>query len=202
MFVKTPKIFFKLFPSIIWKKNTDEKKLWLTFDDGPCLKTTPLILSILNDLEIKATFFLVGQNIEKFPELTNEIIKSGHIVGNHTYSHKDGFITNNTIYFKDIEKNNKIENKAMIFRPPYGRITFTQIKYLRKKYKIIMWDVFTWDFKKKRSKRIKKNILNNVEKGSIIVLHNNSKSYQNLKESLKSSLIELKNLGYSFSTTW
>jgi len=202
LFVKTPKIFFKLFPSIIWKHNTDEKKLWLTFDDGPCLKTTPLILTILNDLGIKATFFLVGKDIEQFPELASEIIRKGHTVGNHTYSHKDGFITNNAIYYNDIEKNNKIENKAMIFRPPYGRITLPQIKYLRKKYKIIMWDVFSWDFKKIRSKKIKKNILDNIEKGSIIVLHNNSKSYQNLKESLKSSIVELKDLGYSFSTTW
>ena len=201
MFVKTPKIFFKFFPSIIWRHNTDEKKLWLTFDDGPCLKTTPLILSILEKLGIKATFFLVGKDAEKLPQLTNKIINQGHIVGNHSYSHKDGFITNNIDYYNDIEKNT-LKNKSKIFRPPYGRITLPQMIYLRKKYKIVMWDVFGWDFKANQSKKIKKNILNNVQKGSIIVLHNNSKSYLNLKESLESILVELKELGYKFSTTW
>ena len=116
MFVKTPKIFFRLFPSIIWRHNTDEKKLWLTFDDGPCLKTTPLILSILGKLGIQATFFLVGKDAEKSPQLTRKILDNGHIVGNHSYSHKDGFITNNTDYYNDIEKNT-IENKSKIFRP-------------------------------------------------------------------------------------
>ena len=201
MFVKTPKIFFRLFPSIIWRHNTDEKKLWLTFDDGPCLKTTPLILSILEKLEIQATFFLVGKEAEKSPQLTSKIIDNGHTVGNHSYSHKDGFITNNTDYYNDIEKNT-IENKSKIFRPPYGRITLPQMMYLRKKYKIVMWDVFGWDFKANKSKKIKKNILNNVQKGSIIVLHNNSKSYLNLKKSLEAILVELKEMGYKFSTTW
>ncbi len=201
MFVKTPKIFFRLFPSIIWRHNTDEKKLWLTFDDGPCLKTTPLILSILEKLGIQATFFLVGKDAEKSPQLTSKILDNGHIVGNHSYSHKDGFITNNTDYYNDIEKNT-IENKSKIFRPPYGRITLRQMMYLRKKYKIVMWDVFGWDFKANKSKKIKKNILSNVQKGSIIVLHNNSKSYLNLKESLEAILVELKEMGYKFSTTW
>ena len=213
MFVKVPKILQNFFPKIVWRHKTHEKKLWLTFDDGPDEKTTNLILEILKKLNIKATFFLIGQEIKKFPDLTKKIIDDGHTLGNHSFSHTDGFRTKKEKYVYDVELNQKLINEKLIesgiskkqklFRPPYGRILPNQFNELSKKYKIIMWDVFSWDFKENLSKkRLQKNVLNNVKPGSIIVFHNNKKSYNNLFCCLEKILISLKKMDYSFSTTW
>lgn len=202
MFVKTPKILSKLFPSLIWKIQTKKKEVWLTFDDGPDEKTTPLILSILEKLNIKATFFLIGREIEKHPSLTKSIIEKGHIIGNHSFSHLDGYMTSNTIYYNDIFKNEIKINNLNLYRPPFGRMSLPQIWFLRKKFKIIMWDIFSWDFIKNNSLNMKNNVINNIEKGSIIVFHNNAKSFSNLSKKLEEILIEIQNKGYNFSSTW
>lgn len=202
MFVKTPKILSKLFPSLIWKIQTKKKEVWLTFDDGPDEKTTPLILSILEKLNIKATFFLIGREIEKHPSLTKSIIEKGHIIGNHSYSHLDGYMTSNKIYYNDIFKNEIKINNLNLYRPPFGRMSLPQIWFLRKKFKIIMWDIFSWDFIKNNSLNMKNNVINNIEKGSIIVFHNNAKSFSNLSKKLEEILIEIQNKGYNFSSTW
>ena len=212
MFVRTPKFIQLLFPSAIWKKETSSKELWLTFDDGPEEIVTDFILDTLKKLNIKASFFLIGEQIVKFPELTKKILENGHFIGNHSFSHIHGYFNKNEKYIYDIEMGQKIINekavemgieKSNIFRPPFGRITSSQIKLLKHKYKIIMWDVFSWDFKKKISKkRLFNNVTKNISAGSIIVFHNNNKSYNNLVESLENILIELKKQGYSFSTTW
>ena len=213
MFVKTPRFLQKTFTSLRWKNKTREKKIWLTFDDGPEEEVTEFILLTLKKLEIRATFFLTGEQIKKYPELTKQIIEAGHIVGNHSFSHLDGFKTKKEKYIYDIELCQKLINeklvelgmskKLRIFRPPYGRILPKQIKLLNEKYQLIMWDVFSWDFKKNITKeKLHKNVLENVELGSIIVFHNNQKSYKNLLISLESILVKLKNQGYSFSTTW
>jgi|TARA_B110000240_G_scaffold30010_1_gene31836 peptidoglycan/xylan/chitin deacetylase (PgdA/CDA1 family) len=202
LFVKTPKILSKLFPSLIWKIQTKKKEVWLTFDDGPDEKTTPLILSILEKLNIKATFFLIGREIEKHPSLTKSIIEKGHIIGNHSYSHLDGYMTSNKIYYNDIFKNEIKINNLNLYRPPFGRMSLPQIWFLRKKFKIIMWDIFSWDFIKNNSLNMKNNVINNIEKGSIIVFHNNAKSFSNLSKKLEEILIEIQNKGYNFSSTW
>jgi peptidoglycan/xylan/chitin deacetylase (PgdA/CDA1 family) len=202
LFVKTPKILSKLFPSLIWKIQTKKKEVWLTFDDGPNEKTTPLILSILEKLNIKATFFLIGREIEKYPSLTKSIIEKGHIIGNHSYSHLDGYMTSNKIYYNDIFKNEIKINNLNLYRPPFGRMSLPQIWFLRKKFKIIMWDIFSWDFIKNNSLNMKNNVINNIEKGSIIVFHNNAKSFSNLSKKLEEILIEIQNKGYNFSSTW
>jgi peptidoglycan/xylan/chitin deacetylase (PgdA/CDA1 family) len=202
LFVKTPKILSKLFPSLIWKIQTKKKEVWLTFDDGPDEKTTPLILSILEKLNIKATFFLIGREIEKYPSLTKSIIEKGHIIGNHSYSHLDGYMTSNKIYYNDIFKNEIKINNLNLYRPPFGRMSLPQIWFLRKKFKIIMWDIFSWDFIKNNSLNMKNNVINNIEKGSIIVFHNNAKSFSNLSKKLEEILIEIQNKGYNFSSTW
>lgn len=202
MFVKTPKILSKLFPSLIWKIQTNKKEVWLTFDDGPDEKTTPLILSILEKLNIKATFFLIGREIEKHPSLTKSIIEKGHIIGNHSFSHLDGYMTRNKIYYNDIFKNEIKINNLKLYRPPFGRMSLPQIWFLRKKFKIIMWDIFSWDFIKNNSLNMKNNVINNIEKGSIIVFHNNTKSFSNLSKKLEETLIEIQNKGYNFSSTW
>lgn len=213
MFTKVPNFIQRVFPNIIWKKTTDEKKIWLTFDDGPEKEVTDFILETLKKLNIKASFFLIGKNIQEFPELTKEIIKKGHIIGNHSFSHLNGFKSKNEEYIYDIELGQKlineklvemgITNKIKIFRPPYGRILPRQIKRLKENYKIVMWDVFSWDFKKNISpEKIYNNVIDNVTEGSILVFHNNKKSLYNLKLTLEDTLIKLKEKGFVFSTTW
>ena len=213
MFTKVPNFIQRFFPNIIWKKTTDEKKIWLTFDDGPEEEVTEFILKTLKKLNIKASFFLIGKNIQAFPELTKEIIKEGHIVGNHSFSHLNGFKSKNEEYIYDIELGQKlineklvemgITNKIKIFRPPYGRILPQQIKRLKENYKIVMWDVFSWDFKKNISpEKIYNNVIDNVVEGSILVFHNNKKSLNNLKLVLEDTLVKLKEKGFVFSTTW
>ena len=203
MFVKPPKIVRLLYPSLVWKKKTDSKKLWLTFDDGPHPYVTTWILSILKTENIKATFFLLGREIQKFPKIIKKIKEEGHMIGNHSYSHKNGWTTANKTYFQDIEKCQKLIPNNKLYRPPYGKLNSTQIHKLKKEYKLILWDVLSMDFSNSiTTSRIKKNVLDNVENGSIIVFHNNKKSFKNLKLVLKEIIVELKKRGYAFSTIW
>jgi len=203
LFVKPPKIVRLFYPNLVWKNQTATKKLWLTFDDGPQSEVTPWILAVLKEVEIKATFFLVGEQMEEFPELVNAIKEDGHIIANHSYSHKNGWFTANKTYFQDIERCQKLIPENKLFRPPYGKLSFNQIKKLKKDYKLILWDVLSMDFSKSiTTSRIKNNVLNNVENGSIIVFHNNQKSFKNLKPVLKETIAELKKRGYTFSTIW
>lgn len=202
MFVKTPTIIQRFFPSIIWKKETSKKKIWLTFDDGPDEKITIFLLNLLKKLQIRATFFLIGKQVVKYPELARKIIEEGHTIGNHSYSHLNGLLTSNKIYYDDIDKAQKIVN-SKIYRPPYGKISPIQLRKLKAKYKIIMWDVLSWDFKENiSSEKIYHNVINNTEKGSIIVFHNNIKSYNTIIKTLEKILVKLKEEGYIFSATW
>ncbi|MBC8302908.1 MAG: polysaccharide deacetylase family protein [Pelagibacterales bacterium] len=203
MFVKTPKFIQKLFPSITWRKENAQNNIWLTFDDGPHQESTPFILNVLKEEQVKATFFLVGEQMEKHPELLNQIISEGHIVANHSYSHKNGWLSNNSTYFNDIEKCQKLIPENKLFRPPYGKISPLQISHLKKNYKIILWDVLSWDFSLYNTpKKVKESVLKNTVSGSIIVFHNNKKSFKNLQPILKETIQELKQKGFSFSTTW
>lgn len=201
MFIK-PLAFFRFFyPSLIWKKQA-VKKVWLTFDDGPTPEVTEHILSVLKSEKILATFFLVGKDISKNLPLYEKIKTDGHTVGNHTNSHLNGWKTSTKKYIQDIEKCQKLMENNILFRPPYGKITSRQIFKLKKKYKLILWDILSYDFKEKNPHKLKSNVLNNISDGSIIVFHNNLKSYILLKETLKDIIIELKKLGYSFSSSW
>lgn len=203
MFVKTPKFIRILFPSLVWEKANSQNNIWLTFDDGPSPEATPFILKTLKEEQITATFFLVGQQIEKYPELFNNIIADGHIVANHSYSHKKGWASINASYLNDVEKCQKFMPENKLFRPPYGKISPFQIRSLKKKYKIILWDVLSWDFSSAYNhKKVKKNVLKNTVSGSILVFHNNQKSFKNLTLILKETLSELKEKGFLFSTTW
>ena len=202
MFVKTPSIAKYLYPSLVWKKNTEQKKIWITFDDGPDKKVTPFLINLLAKFNIKATFFIVGSQAKKHPELVKLIINNGHKIGNHSFSHLSGYSTKNNKYLQDVEQAKKYIDSD-IFRPPYGKITPSQIKSLKKDFKIIMWDIMSWDFKENiSSNKIFRNVMDNVESGSIILFHNNLKSYKNLKNSLELILKKLKEQEYQFSTTW
>ena len=133
MFVTTPKFIQALFPSLIWRKETNNKEIWLTFDDGPDPEVTPWILSTLAEEKIMATFFLVGQQIIQFPEIVTEIEKNGHVIGNHSFSHLNGWKSSNKIFFKDVEKCQELIPQNNLFRPPYGKLRFSQIQKLKHK---------------------------------------------------------------------
>lgn len=201
MFIKPNQLIRLFYPSIIWKKKK-KKTVWLTFDDGPNPKITEWILSVLKSENIPATFFLIGENIERFPELFKKIKDDGHQIGNHSYSHLNGWLTNCKNYIKDVEKCQILMPKNKLFRPPFGKISPLQIRKLKKKYKIIMWDILSYDFLEKDENIFRKNILNNIEDGSIVVFHNNQKSYEILKKELKDIICGLKKKGYIFSNAW
>ena len=203
MFVKTPSFIPRFFPSLVWKKETTNKELWVTFDDGPDPKVTPWILDILKQEDVKATFFLVGEQVEKFPTLVTAIKEQGHIIANHSYHHLNGYLTSSKEYINDIERCQKLMPENKLFRPPFGKITHQQIKQLKNRYTIVLWDILSWDFKKTiTSKRIKDNVVNNAEAGSVIVFHNNAKSYEKLAPILQETIVSLKEKGFCFSTTW
>jgi peptidoglycan/xylan/chitin deacetylase (PgdA/CDA1 family) len=203
VFIKTPQFIQSFFPSLVWRKENSEKTIWLTFDDGPTPEITPFILQTLKDENIKATFFLVGEQIETYPDLFQAIVKDGHLVANHSYSHKNGWISCNNTYLKDVEKCQKKMPNNTLFRPPYGKISPLQLKRLKSKFQIILWDVLSLDFYHNISpEKVKNNVLRNTKNGSIIVFHNNQKSFKNLKPILKETIQKLKKKGYRFSTTW
>ena len=200
---KTPKIFQALFPTLVWEKSTTEKKVWLTFDDGPTPKITPFVLDTLLFYNVKATFFCLGKQVLKHPEILQRIKAEGHSIGNHSYSHPNGFTTCTKKYLEDVKKCQEIIPETKLFRPPFGNIYPWQISKLKKEYKIIMWDVVSWDFDKNTSKeKCFLNVVNNVGSGSIILLHDNEKAQENLQYALPKIIEALKERRFAFSATW
>lgn len=176
-----------LFPKRHWKIKPHHQKIYLTFDDGPIPEVTPWVLSLLKKHKAKATFFCIGENIERNPEVFQQIIDDGHSIGNHTYNHLNGWKTSTNNYLNNIEKTqNTIESygiKTKLFRPPYGKCTHKQAKrLLKQKKEIIMWDVLTKDYDQQISKEKCFEIYQkSIEPGSIVLLHDSLKAYQNLK---------------------
>jgi len=197
---KMPRIIKKLAPSLVYEINDDEKSVYLTFDDGPVPETTPFILDILSRYDAKATFFCLGKNVQQYPHLYQIIRETGHKTGNHSYSHLDGWKTKNKIYFDDIEAASHLIDSSL-FRPPYGRITPAQIRHLKKKYKIIMWDVVSGDFDPGTSLRqCRDNVLDNVSPGSIVVMHDSLKAKEKVLGTLPVIMEKLASEGYKFKT--
>ena len=199
-FVKTPNFIKWILPNLIWDIPNKKKEIYLSFDDSPTPEFTYWILNLLSSLNIKATFFCVGDTSEKYPEIIADIIKDGHQIGNHTHTHINACYTSKKSYLDEIEKCSKVLPKTNLFRPPYGKMYPWQISEIREKYKIVMWDVLSNDFKKNiSSHQIKTNVLNNVKNGSIIVFHDNKNSEEILKENLQEILLKLKEKGFVFS---
>ena len=210
--VKTNYFVKKIFPNYVWDIPNNENKVFLTFDDGPIPEITEWTLEQLKKYDAKATFFCIGNNIEKHPEIFNNIITQGHALGNHTFNHLNGWknstedyienvklcqsqITNPKSHPSDSELAQQILN---LFRPPYGKIKPSQSRILRKLgYKIIMWDILSYDFDQTITpEKCLENVLKNVVNGSIIVFHDNVKSEQNLKYALPKTLAFLKEKGF------
>ena len=187
-----------LYPKAIWRMNPEEHSVYLTFDDGPIPESTPFILKTLDDFGIKATFFMVGDNVRKHPDLYKQIIDAGHQVGNHTYNHIGAFKHWAITYAVNTEKANKLI-KAHLFRPPHGWMRHSEYWWLGKYYKIIMWDLVTRDYSKWLTAD---DVLNNVKKysrnGSIITFHDSLKSIYKLRYALPASIKWLKEQGYEF----
>lgn len=199
---KSPQLFHWFYPSLLWKVKTEEKVLYLTFDDGPIPEITPWILRQLDLYTAKATFFCVGENVKKHRKIFDLIVASGHAIGNHTYNHINGWDSNTAEYLDSYEGAQKImgidNNPKSLFRPPYGRITRQQIKALSNS-QIVMWDVLTGDFDQSITpRRILAKSIRKSGKGSIVVFHDNVKAIENLKVVLPEYLKHFSALGFKF----
>ncbi len=194
-----PLLYRLLFPEAIWRVRRKERKVvYLTFDDGPIPEVTPWVLDLLDSYGIKATFFLVGDNVRRNPQLFEEIKKRGHSYGNHTMHHLQGFKVRSIKYMRDLTEADRII-KSPLFRPPHGLIRWSQARSIKKHYNIIMYDLVTRDYSKRLSPQ---DVLGNVRKytrnGSIIVFHDSLKAEKNLRAALPAAIEWLKSEGYEF----
>jgi peptidoglycan/xylan/chitin deacetylase (PgdA/CDA1 family) len=201
LFVKTPVLLMKLFPELIWHFSSREEDrgyhVYLTFDDGPTPEVTPWVLDCLREYDASATFFCLGRNVEKYPEIYERILDDGHAVGNHTYSHLKGWKTSNPEYIDDVRLAS-YHIKSKLFRPPYGRFRQSQIKEIRKDYNIVMWDILSQDYDPAVSpQKCLSNVEANVRSGSIIVFHDSMKARKNLYYALP-QVLEKYHGKYSF----
>ncbi len=207
--IKTSYLIKKLFGRFIWDFPNQKRKIFLTFDDGPTPKVTEWVLDELEKFNAKASFFCIGKNIENHPEIFSKIISKGHTIGNHTYKHLNGWKTKSNEYLTDIklcddlidqQLSKKSKSHPKIFRPPYGKIKFSQAKKLRSLgYKIIMWEVLSGDFDSNIStKECIENVINNVQSGSIVVFHDSIKAFHHLEITLPKVLKYLDEKGFVF----
>ena len=201
--VKTSRFIKWVFPNYVWDIPNKEKKVFLTFDDGPTPKITEWVIDQLQQYNAKATFFCIGNNIKKYPEIFQKTIAEGHAIGNHTFNHLNGWKTSIEDYLENValcQSTIKSHQSAItnLFRPPYGKIKNAQAKALQKSgYKIIMWDVLSRDYDQSISKeQCLENVLSNIETGSIIVFHDSVKAEHNLKYVLPKTLEFLKENGF------
>ena len=195
MMVTVPKWLRFFYPSLEWSVKNSSNSVYLTFDDGPHPEITQQVLDILDQYNAKATFFCVGDNVGKYPETYKHIISRGHKTGIHTFHHLNGWKSANTTYLQDVEEAGKLID-SNLFRPPYGKISPYQILRLKKKYRIIMWTILTYDFSKTVSPQTcLQNALLGLKPGSIIVFHDSIKSKKNMLFALPRFLEQCQNRG-------
>lgn len=201
MIIEQPAIYLRwLYPRAYWRMDRRERAVYLTFDDGPIPESTPFLLDTLRRYGVKATFFMVGDNVRKYPELFQRIKEEGHQVGNHTHNHISGFRHTLRTYSYNVEKANAYIQSHFV-RPPHGWMRHDQYVWLSRKYKIVMWDVVTRDYSRWMSAN---DVLNNVKRytraGSIITFHDSLKAVGKLQTALPASIEWLKEQGYEFKT--
>ncbi len=201
--IKTNRLIKRVFSNYVWDIPTVEKKVYLTFDDGPTPEITAWVLNQLKAFDAKATFFCIGNNIQKYPEIFNLILLNGHNIGNHTFNHYNGWKTKTRDYFENVLSckeaiQQQTTDNRQLFRPPYGKIKNAQAKALiASGYKIIMWDILSADFDTTITpEKCLENILKNVAPGSIIIFHDSAKAFKNLEYTLPRTLQFLKDNQY------
>lgn len=195
---KTPFFLRWIYSDAIWRINNIEKVLYLTFDDGPTEGVTNFVLEELEKYNARVTFFCVGYNAERNLELLSEIRNKGHVVGNHSYSHYNGFRTKRKEYVEDVERGEALVN-SNLFRPPYGKMKWKQYKTLKNNYTIVMWDVMAGDFDESIDADVCfANVVENAKEGSIVVFHDTEKAFPRLKIALPRVLKYYSDLGYKF----
>lgn len=194
-----PKIYRLLFPGALWRKPVKgEKTVYLTFDDGPIPEITPWVLDLLDEFGIKATFFCVGDNVRKHPDIYKMVLDRGHKVGNHTFNHIQGIRTFSKRYIQNSHLASEYIDSEL-FRPPHGHMRISQFFKLRKHYKIVMWDVVTRDYSKRMTpEQVFENVKKYTRNGSVIVFHDSLKAEKNMKYALPRSIKWLKEQGYTF----
>lgn len=210
-----------LYPDFIWRIPSKEKEIFLTFDDGPIPEITEFVLEELNKYQAKATFFCIGGNIEKYPNVFQQVVDQHHSIGNHTFNHLKGWDSEDNIYAENFKKceniiverspkfdvndlSNKNQNSNInprLFRPPFGRIKKSQAKEILKSHEIIMWDVLTGDYDQNLSKeRVLSKTLHHTEQGSIVLFHDSIKASKNMMYTLPRVLEHFSNQGFSFKS--
>jgi peptidoglycan-N-acetylglucosamine deacetylase len=203
-FVKTPWWLKKIYPSYLWNVTTNEKVIYLTFDDGPHEKATNFVLDQLRKYKAKASFFCIGKNVAAQPLLYKKILEEGHTTGNHTYNHLNGWKTPDIKYLNDITEAAKFIDSPL-FRPPYGRIRSFQAKNTPAAIrdpsaKIVMWDVLSGDFDSITKEQCLQNVVMNGKKGSIVVFHDSEKAFPLLEYCLPRTLEFYSDKGFRFES--
>ncbi|MCG2417723.1 polysaccharide deacetylase family protein [Aequorivita sp. F47161] len=214
-----PKFIQRFYPERIWAFSRNKNTVYLTFDDGPIPKVTPWVLATLKKHNAKATFFCIGDNVQKHPEIFKTILSQGHSVGNHTFNHVNGWKTKTAKYVDNVLKYEHVvlkllknfgienapsdtSNSKLLFRPPYGKMTSKQARILQKKgFKIVMWSIISYDYDANTSEeKCLQNVLNNIKPGSVIVFHDSLKAEKNLRFVLPKVLEFISEKGWECST--
>jgi peptidoglycan/xylan/chitin deacetylase (PgdA/CDA1 family) len=206
MIYRAPFFLPWLYPNLVWRIPTEKKELYLTFDDGPVPGPTDFVLEVLAKHSIKATFFCIGDNVHKHPDVFKRVLDQGHTIGNHTFNHLKGWSTSLEKYLENVKQceaefrtSNLEFRTSNLFRPPYGKITSSQISALND-YRIVMWDVLTNDYDRAKSpEAVLKNSIRVTRPGSVIVFHDSIKAERNMSYALPRYIDHFLNLGYSFN---
>jgi peptidoglycan/xylan/chitin deacetylase (PgdA/CDA1 family) len=204
-----------IYPKLTWTRKCSEKLIYLSFDDGPIPEVTAYVLEELDRFNARATFFCVGDNVSKYPEVFKKIIEKGHKVGNHTFNHLNGWKNDTSFYLDNVAKSDAVmlehisadkgayfsTTNKKLFRPPYGKIKKSQIRALADQYEIVMWDVLTGDFDKSLSpEKCLHKAIKYTSKGSIVIFHDSLKALPNLQYALPRFLKHFTEAGYRFET--
>jgi len=201
--VKTPWLLKILYPNLIWNRSRDTRCIYLTFDDGPIPIVTPFVLNILKQYDAKATFFCIGDNVNKHPDIFEQVKNEGHAIGNHTFNHLKGWATDDQTYVDNFLKADELLN-TNLFRPPYGRAKRSQFKLLKEAkpdLDVIMWDTLSGDFDiNLKPEACLQNVLKHTENGSIVLFHDSLKARDRMEYALPRAMEEWSKMGYTFAT--
>ncbi|MBR3883580.1 MAG: polysaccharide deacetylase family protein [Bacteroidaceae bacterium] len=199
MFIEqVPEFFRNLYPKALWRMDPNEKAIYLTFDDGPIPVITPWVVDLLGRYNIKATFFMVGDNVHKFSQEYMQVVENGHRVGNHTFNHLKGLFTSTKEYIENVDQADAFIH-SNLFRPPHGILRRSQYLELSKRYQFVMWDLVTRDYSfRLYGGDVLANVKRYTRNGSIITFHDSMRSESNLRYALPRSIDWLLEQGYTF----